>query len=422
MMNKVLAIFSLFILTTQLAGAGLPPTTSKISGDATDIVTFKYQFPNFSGTHTGSTLSLGVLSIAGGGSGSATAAGAPWVQKIGDTMSGILDMGSNKITSLTNPTANQDAATKSYVDSQLLQLNPAASVYAASTANIVGTYSNAVSGNCIGDTFTITATGALSLDGASPPLGSRVLLKDQTSSFQDGAWVVTVVGALGVSPVLTRALDFDSSSDINAGQIIPVINGTQAGASWFQTATVATCNSDAQNWTQFQKASSSYASSTLTNTHLFVGNGSNVATDVAMSGDVTLANTGAVTLATVNANVGSFTNASITVNAKGLITAASSGTSSGSLTAVTKTTNYSLLTTDTVILGDSSAGAITFTLPTAVGNNGLRYYIKKIDSTSNSVTIATTSSQTIDGELNQTLNISMSSVILISDGTNWYVF
>lgn len=40
-----------------------------------------------------------------------------------------------------------------------------------------------------------------------------------------------------------------------------------------------------------------YSSSTLTSAHLFVGNGSNAATDVAASGDLTLANTGAFTIA-----------------------------------------------------------------------------------------------------------------------------
>lgn len=39
-------------------------------------------------------------------------------------------------------------------------------------------------------------------------------------------------------------------------------------------------------------------STTLTNTHILVGNSSNVATDVAMSGDATIANTGAVTITT----------------------------------------------------------------------------------------------------------------------------
>lgn len=41
----------------------------------------------------------------------------------------------------------------------------------------------------------------------------------------------------------------------------------------------------------------SAVSSGLSSAHIFVGNGSNVATDVAVSGDLTLANTGAFTIA-----------------------------------------------------------------------------------------------------------------------------
>lgn len=65
-MKKFLAL--LIIICTQ-AFAGLPPTTSKGVGDSTDITTFKYQFPNFAITHTGVTASLGVLGVAGGGTG-----------------------------------------------------------------------------------------------------------------------------------------------------------------------------------------------------------------------------------------------------------------------------------------------------------------------------------------------------------------
>lgn len=149
------------------------------------------------------------------------------------------------------------AASTAFVQAALLQLNPAAAVFAASTANIAGTYTNAVPGVCVADTFTVTATGALSIDGQSPTLGKRVLLKDQSSGFQNGVWDVTVVGSIGVSPVLTRSLDWDNSADMNAGNLIPVINGTTNGNTvWYQTAAITTCSSDSQVYTQFSGGSS----------------------------------------------------------------------------------------------------------------------------------------------------------------------
>ena len=40
-----------------------------------------------------------------------------YVNKAGDTMSGVLSMGNSKITNVAEPTNNQDVATKNYVDS-----------------------------------------------------------------------------------------------------------------------------------------------------------------------------------------------------------------------------------------------------------------------------------------------------------------
>lgn len=56
-----------------MSHAGLPPTTSKGSGDANPVTTFNYEFPFFPITHVGTKATLGVLSPAGGGTGASSA-------------------------------------------------------------------------------------------------------------------------------------------------------------------------------------------------------------------------------------------------------------------------------------------------------------------------------------------------------------
>lgn len=149
------------------------------------------------------------------------------------------------------------AASTAFVQTALNQLNPAAAVIAASTVNIPGTYTNAVGGVCIGDTFQVTSTAAFAPDGVTLTVGQRFLMKNQSSGFQNGVWTLTTAANVGVlGALLTRALDWDTSSDINAGNLIPVISGTaNATTVWFQSATVTTCSSDSQVYTQFSGSS-----------------------------------------------------------------------------------------------------------------------------------------------------------------------
>lgn len=150
------------------------------------------------------------------------------------------------------------AASTAFVQAQLAQLNPAAAVKAASTANIPGTYTNAVAGVCVADTFQVTATTAFAPDGVTLTVGQRFLMKDQTSGFQNGVWTLTTAANVGVlGALLTRALDWDNSADMNAGSLIPVISGTvNANTVWYQTAAITTCSSDSQIYTQFSGGSS----------------------------------------------------------------------------------------------------------------------------------------------------------------------
>lgn len=88
---------------------------------------------------------------------------------------------------------------------------------------------------------------------------------------------------------------------------------------------------------------------------------------------------------------------------------------------VTKTSNYTATANDETILVNAASGVATITLPTAVGVAGKVYTVKKIDSSTNAVTVATTSSQTIDGLTTYSLTNQYGGVNVQSDGSNWYI-
>ena len=115
---------------------------------------------------------------------------------------GAVSVNSQKITGLADPTADNDAANKGYVDGVAQGLDIKDSCIAATTANI--TISTALNN---GDT----------LDGVSLSTNDRVLVKDQSSASENGIYIV------GSSPA--RADDLAAGADA-AGMFTFVEKGT----------------------------------------------------------------------------------------------------------------------------------------------------------------------------------------------------
>ena len=140
-----------------------------------------------------------------------------FLDRTGGTMSGELDMGTNKIVNLGTPTANADAATKAYVDGvaiagigtgtarQLLQTNAGATaVEFTSNIDIPGTLD--VTGVTTFDSdVTIASTGALTIpDGteAQRPTGVTGMIRFNTDitqfeGYNGSSWSSIGGGATG---------------------------------------------------------------------------------------------------------------------------------------------------------------------------------------------------------------------------------
>lgn len=84
----------------------------------------------------------------------------------------------------------------------------------------------------------------------------------------------------------------------------------------------------------------------------------------------------------------------------------------------TQTANYTPGNNETVLV-DASGGAVTITLPAPVDN--LEVSVKKIDSSTNEVTIASPNTETIDGSASQVISAQYIAETVVSDGTNYFL-
>lgn len=88
---------------------------------------------------------------------------------------------------------------------------------------------------------------------------------------------------------------------------------------------------------------------------------------------------------------------------------------------VTKTSSYQVLSTDTTVLCNATGGTVSLTLPDPTSNTGKLLWIKKIDSSTNKCLVKRFASETIDGVAQYQLQVQYQSVLVTTDGTNWFI-
>jgi hypothetical protein len=93
----------------------------------------------------------------------------------------------------------------------------------------------------------------------------------------------------------------------------------------------------------------------------------------------------------------------------------------GTFSITTKTGDYTATANENAIFVDATSGPVTITLPAISGNDGRRYWIKKIDVSANAVTIDGDASETIDGATTYTLSNQYDWVSIIVNGTEWSI-
>jgi hypothetical protein len=121
------------------------------------------------------------------------------------------------ITGLGSPSSSSDAATKNYVDDAIAGLRTRIVCRAASTANVV--IASALENGDV-------------LDGVTLATGNRVLLKNQTTTSENGIYIVVATGGASRDP------EFDVIGEL-AGQMVVIQEGT-ANADLFFLCTTNT--------------------------------------------------------------------------------------------------------------------------------------------------------------------------------------
>lgn len=77
------------------------------------------------------------------------------------------------------------------------------------------------------------------------------------------------------------------------------------------------------------------------------------------------------------------------------------------------------LSSQAIVLCNTTSGAVTITLPPVSVSRGVVYFIKKADASGNSVTIDGNASEEIDGATTLVISSAWDKVRIVCDGTQW---
>lgn len=411
---------------------GLPPGNSKFSTDTSPVTTFFWQFPNFTATHTGVTATVGVNSVVGGGTGLATLTAGSVLVGAGTSSPTLVAPGTtgNVLTSSGGTWVSAPAGGAIFADSIVNTagtvtlvgdvLSPTASQYYGTNGSSTRGYYN------LPTVFTdpMTSTGDMIYSSSNTPTPARLPIGStgQTLTVVGGLPTWSAVSS-STAPVTMKA---HASGGESPGANNPIIFGTviydTASGYNISTGQYTVPTGAGGYWRiggTFQASGTTPGNAYVAVNGAFVdyiintGNGS-FAGNVVSGWLETFVNAGDIITWATDSNV-TFSNICYFIATRiNTTTGSGSGITRSVSSISTATAAGATADTDYVYL---VSGNTTLTLPTAVGNTNL-YTVKNTDG--NTTSIATTSSQTIDGSTSPiTITTQYTSLDLISNGTNW---
>lgn len=281
----------------------------------------------------------------------------------------------------TNPTGVTDIVNKAYADSigSGVNFHDACDYGTLAVLSPAATY-NQPDGAGIGVNATLTGqtNTALQVDGVTVAVGKRILVKNQTSAFQNGVYNVTQQGDGSTVPyILTRASDYDTSgsgiNEVQAGDFILILSSTLANTAWVQqTPAPINFGVTSISFIQFASAAAGVSSFNTSLTGLTPSGNTTGAVTLAGTLGVASGGTGAATLTGLVKGTGTTAMVAATAGTdyvvpSGSITGTAAGLSS-TLAVTSGGTGQTAYTDGQLLIGNTATGGLSKATITAGSN------------------------------------------------------